>query len=144
MPDIPEIEVRKKLWNVDLIVAEIKDFPQTYDTILGEHYKVPTLQFMVRKKLNVLNKYGTVLRSTIPGQRFKRYLYYCSPKKYHIVVEGTRMGSDIYVFFDYEEIGKHSKKFYIKIEECWKLKEPYWEKESETKILFQGNILKWI
>ena len=141
---VEEMEIRKKLWNIDLVVAEIKDFPQTYDTILGEHHIVPTLQFMVRKKMNILNRAGTVLRATIPGQRFNRYIFYCSPKKYHIVVEGNRLGSEVYVFFDYEEIGEKSKKFYIKAEECWKLKEPYWEKEPEPKVIFQGNILKWI
>lgn len=139
-----EDEIRRKIWNVQMIIDEIKSFPQTYDTLLGSHFMNPTLQFMARKKMNRLNKDGLVMRTTIPGIRFNRYMFYTTPKLYHIIVEAGRMGSNVFVFFDYEELGKKEKKFYIKADECWKLDEPYWKKEQEPKIFFEGNILKWI
>ena len=46
-------EIREKMWNIDAVVDDIKKFPQTYDTMLGEERKNGTLQFILRRKLNI-------------------------------------------------------------------------------------------
>jgi len=132
-------EIREKVWNIMLVVQEIKDFPQTYNTILGKDRKDGTLQTILRRKLNKLCKEGTICRTTIPGTRFGKTVFYCLPKKYHILIEATRIGSSVYCFFDFEKLGR----YYVKISPYWKLEKGNWNKKDE-KIIFEGNVLKWI
>ena len=51
-------EIKNKVHNIDLVVEEIKKFPQTYDSILGEHKGNGTLKFILRRKLGNLFKIG--------------------------------------------------------------------------------------
>jgi len=132
-------EIRNKLWNIDLVVKEIKQIPQTYDTILQEAINDGTCQTILRRKLNNLCKIGAVCKASIPGTRFGKAIFYSFPKKYHILVEASRTGSSVYYFFNYEKISK----FYIVVPKCWNLKGKDWIPRYNKKF-FDGNILKWI
>lgn len=131
--------IREKLYNIQLVIDEIHKFPQTYDTILGDAKKDGTCQLLLRRKLNRVCKDGEIYKTAIPGTRFGQAIFYFIPKKYHILFEGGRTGTKTFVFFKYKNYGK----YYIKMKPYWILKEKQWIKEKE-KIIFEGNVLKWI
>lgn len=131
--------IKNKVWNIDVVVEEIKNFPQTYDTILQHENSNGTLQTILRRKLNRLCMAGIICKTNIPGTRFGKAIFYCIPKEYHILVEAGRIGSEVYCFFKYEKISK----FYIKLSEYWALRGGLWIKETD-KTVFQGNVLKWL
>jgi len=133
-------EIKNKLYNIDIVVDEIRNFPQTYKTILKEKCTDGTCNIILRRKLSNLIKDGTVCKTNIPGTRFGKVIYYALPKKYYILIESERLGSNVFVFFNYE----HSGKFYIIVEEYWKLEHGCWVKYNEKKSFFQGKVLKWI
>ena len=133
-------DVQEKLWNIDLLVDDIKKFPQTYKTILKDCYKDGTCQTILRRKLNKLFKDGDICKSSIPGTRFGEAIIYVIPKKYHILVEAGRLGSRVYCFFEYEKMSR----YYIKVIECWELKGKMWKKLSKERTFFEGNILKFL
>ena len=132
--------VEEKLNNVDLIVEELKTQPQTYNTILKELVYNTTCQFKVRKKLNRLYKTGVIFKTAIPGTRFGQAILYLEPRKYKIIVESVRTGVEVYYFFKFERRGR----YYIKLEEYWKLDGVDWVKGEKEKILFEGHILRFI
>ena len=133
--------IRKKLWDINLVVEEIKAFPQTYKTVLQELYNDGTCQTILRRKLNKLFKAGTICKSSIPGTRFGQAIFYAIPKKYHILIESDRISAcKVYCFFTYEKMSR----YYIKVKECWVLKKSKWEKIKKEKTFFDGNTLKWI
>jgi len=134
-------DIQKKLWDISLLVEEIKEFPQTYKTILKDCYGDGTCQTILRRKLNKLFKEGTVCKLSIPGTRFGEVLVYIIPKKYNILIESSRIGgSKVYCFFEYETLSR----FYINVKECWELKGAKWKKLSKERIFFEGNTLKWL
>lgn len=132
-------EIRKKLWDICLVVDDIKEFPQTYGTILKTLYNNGTCQIILRRKLSSLCKEGTLFKTTIPGTRFGKVIFYTMPKKYHLLVEGDRIGSHVYCFFKFKKVSK----YYINIAEYWILKNDCWIKKKDRTI-FEGNVLKWI
>ena len=132
-------EIRKKIHDISLVVKEIKEFPQTYNTILKEACKDGTCQYLLRKKLNKLCKAGVVCKTSIPGTRFGKAIFYFIPKKYFILVEADRIGSNVYCFFEYKKFSR----YHIKVNIHWELIHGFWKKKKE-KIIFSGNILKWI
>lgn len=136
---VPKDDVRKKLWQIDLVVEEIKLFPQTYKSILGGMSKDGTCQLILRRKLNILCKEGVIFKTSIPGTRFGQAIFYTEPKEYTILIEAGRAGSLVYCFFKSEQKGK----FYLKISPCWLLISNIWEKIDE-KTIFEGNVLKII
>jgi len=129
----------KKIYEIRLVLEEIKKFPQTYNTILGEKYNDKTLQVILRRKLNKLVKEGDVCCSGIPGTRFGKKIFYYIPKKYFILIEAGRIGSNVYVFFNYKRIGR----FYLGLDVFWELKNGMWFKNQNKKI-FEGNVLRWL
>jgi len=132
-------EIREKIYDISLVVKDIKKFPQTYNTILQECKSDGTCQYLLRKKLNKLCKEGVICKTSIPGTRFGKAIFYFMPKQYHILVEADRIGSHVYCFFKYENFSR----FHIKVNEYWKLIGGYWVKKKD-RIVFSGNILKWI
>jgi hypothetical protein len=132
--------IKEKLWNIELVVEEIKKFPQTYKTILGEYYKDGTCQLILRRKINTLCKEGTICKTTIPGTRFGQVILYTLPKTYYIIVESGRLSNNVYCFFDYKKVSR----FYISISKCWKLDGIKWNEVNNETILFEGNVLKFI
>jgi len=133
-------DIQDKLWNIELLIDDIKKFPQTYKTILGSDAK-NTHQTILRRKINKLCKHGDVCKTTIPGTRFGKAILYCLPKDYHILIMANRTGSSVvYVFFDYKKISK----YYIKVQTCWVLSNYQWLKIDEEKMFFEGNALKFI
>ena len=46
--------IQQKIWNIEIIVEEIKEVPQTYKTILKSLYFDMTSQVLLRRKLNKL------------------------------------------------------------------------------------------
>lgn len=132
-------DIREKLWNIDMVVDDIKKFPQTYNTILGELKDDGTCQQVLRRKMSNLCKNGMVCKAMIPGTRFGKIIFYVLPKDYHILVEGTRMGSVVYCFFKFEKLNNA----YIFVNNLWALKNSEWVKIKNKKF-FDGNVLKWI
>jgi hypothetical protein len=132
--------VQEKLYNTDLIVEELKSAPQTYATILKEEVYNATYQFSLRRKVNRLCKDGLIFKTTIPGTRFGQAILYIEPKGYRIVVEASRIGVNVYYFFNYERMGK----FYIKLLKYWELSGVNWVEKNNEKMLFEGSILKFI
>jgi len=132
-------DVQEKVWNIELVVEDIKKFPQTYNTILGDEYKNNTFQTIIRRKLNKLCKSGEIFKTNIPGTRFGKLIFYHEPKDYHLLFEAGRVGSSVYCFFNYQKKGK----FYIQIEEYWILKGGNWI-PGKDKVIFGGNVLKWL
>ena len=76
-------------------------------------------------------KQGKILKSNIPGTRFGECIFYSIPKKYTIVIESGRAGSNVYCFFGHKKISK----FHIETTDCYKLDGYYWL-EEKNKILF--------
>lgn len=132
--------VAEKVYNIDLVVEEIKHHPHTYNTILKEEVLNPTFQFNLRRKINNLCKRGTIFKCIIPGTRFGQVLLYIEPRQYKMLVEATRMGINVYYFFEYEQTGK----MYIKLKKYWKLNNTEWVEINEEKEFFEGHILKFI
>jgi hypothetical protein len=133
-------DVEKKLWNIGLIIEEIEKFPQTYETILKEHRHNGTYQTILRRKLNNLCRDGHICKTSIPGTRFGKAVYYVIPKNYYFLVEGTRTGTTAYAFFEFEKRGKS----YMVVENCWRLAKTEWIKCEEKKVFFDGDVLKFI
>lgn len=133
------LDIKEKIWNIEMVVEDIKQMPQTYNTILKEYCTSGTCQTILRRKLNKLCKEGLVRKTVIPGTRFGQVVFYCEGKKYYILVDSERTGSAVYCFFDYEKRGQ----YYIKVSQCWKLVRNRWEKEID-KVFFEGNVLKFI
>jgi hypothetical protein len=133
-------EIQQKVWNINIVVEELKLFPHTYGTILQNEFENCTYQIILRRKLNALCKDGIILKAVIPGTRFSRLIFYIMPKKYYILVENTRFGSDVYVFYEYNEISDN----HIEVDKCWKLDKNKWEEINGKRIFYEGHILKWI
>lgn len=132
--------IQNKIWNIELVVEEIKKFPQTYGTILGCRLGDGTCELIVRRKLNILCKDGTICKAYIPGTRFSRMIFYYIPKDYTIMIESTRMGSDVYAFYHFEKMGQH----HILVKEYWQLMKDKWEHKIEERLFYEGHIIKWI
>jgi len=132
-------DIQEKVWNIELVVKDIKQIPQTYDTILQDEYDNKTMQVILRRKINNLCKAGTICKATIPGTRFGKVIFYVIPKKYYILIEAGRIASQVYYFYEYEKVSK----YYILVKECWRLKDGRWQKCYDKKF-FDGNVLKWI
>ena len=133
-----EEEIQRKVWNIDLVVEDIKKFPQSYGTILGGKVENKTITTILRKKVSRLCSHGILCKTSIGGTVFGRAIFFTIPKKYHIVIEAGRMGSKAFCFFKC----KRDKK-YIIVEECWELDEYKWNNIGK-KVFFEGNILKWV
>ena len=134
------MEISEKVYDIDLVIDEVKEFPQTYNSILGKEKGNKTFHVIIRRKLNKCVKRGEVCKTDIPGTRFGKAIFYYIPKKYHILVESDRIGSNVYVFFKYKKLNK----FYIQLSEYWELKSGFWKKRNNKKDIFQGKVLKWI
>lgn len=132
-------DIKNKIWNIELVVQEIKSFPQTYKTILAEECGNGTCQIVLRRKLNSLVKDGTICKTSIPGTRFGKAIFYTIPKPYEIIVKAGRTGSTVYCFFKYKKQGT----YYIILDECWGLEKGEWKKKNNVSI-FGGSILLWI
>jgi len=132
--------IAEKIYNIDLVVEDIKKAPQTYNTILKEEVYNATFQFSLRRKINKLCQQGIIMKTTIPGTRFGQVLLYVEPRTYKMIVENTRVGVSVYYFFTYEKINK----FYIKLMQYWELDGVNWIERNEEKTLFEGKILKFI
>lgn len=128
---------REKLWDVDRLINDIKSVPQTYDTILGDLKSDRTCQRIVRRKLNNSCKFGKLCKTTIPGTRFGKVLFYTVPKDYSILIYSTRFGSDVYYFYDFEMLGNTR----IFVGKCWLLDGDKWV-ESRSLEFNQGSVLK--
>lgn len=136
---VHEDVIKNKVYNIELVVEEIKKFPQTYNTILREFSCNGTIQFILRRKLIKLCKDGTICKGAIPGTRFGMAIFYTVPKEYNILVEASRTGISVYCFFKYKRIDK----FFIKSKDCWLLINDHWAKCRNPKTFFEGNVLRW-
>jgi len=132
-------EIRHKVHNIDLVIDDIKKFPQTYNTILQELKTDGTCQTILRRKLNRSCKDGSICKTSIPGTRFGKVIFFCVPKDYYILIEAGRMGSVVYCFFGYVKINR----YWIQLNDYWILEDGFWIKNN-IKMIFEGNVLKWI
>lgn len=130
---------REKVYNVDLIIEDLKIHPHTYGTILtDEEVFNATMQFLLRKKVNRLCKEGRIFKTTIPGTRYGQVILYIEPREYKILVESSRMGVNVYYFYKFDK----PNKMYMRVEKCWILMGTFWKEVNEEKIFFEGHILK--
>lgn len=134
------VSIKEKLWNIELVINDIKKFPQTYCTILGDLVHDGTCQTILRRKLNKQQKYGKICKTNIPGTRFGKCIFYAFDKKYHIIVEANRIENQVYVFFEYKKIST----FYIRLNKYWMLKNDKWKQFTKECIIFEGNVLRFI
>ena len=132
-------DIKNKIYNIELVLEDIKKSPQTYKTILGPCAADGTCQFILRRKINNLLKQGRVFKTNIPGTRFGKAIFYIEPKPYHILVEASRLGSDVYYFYKYEKVSK----YYIRLGTYYKLEGGVWVEQNDRTI-FEGNVLKFI
>jgi len=132
-------DIREKIWNIQIVIDELVDFPQTYESILQDLKNDGTCQMILRRKLNTAVKDGLICKTTIPGTRYGKVIFYVIEKKYHIVVESTRFGSDVFCFADFKKLNN----FVIEVQKIWKLNGDEWKKMYGKKFV-EGNILKWI
>ena len=131
---------REKVYNPDFILEDLKVHPHTYATILtDEEVYSATLQFILRRKLNKLCKAGIIFKTTIPGTRYGQVLLYIEPRPYKIIVEGSRIGVNVYYYIDAEHTS-----MYIKVLKYWKLENTKWVEKNEERTFFEGHILKII
>ena len=133
-----EYELKKKIWNIELIVRDIKKFPQSYGTILGRKVENKTITTILRRKISLLCSRGVLCKTSVVGTVFGKAIFFTIPKKYHILIEAGRMGSKAFCFFKYNKDKK-----YIIVEECWELGDYTWDNIGK-KVFFEGNILKWV
>ncbi len=133
-------KIKEKIWNINLLVNEIKEFPQTYKTILKSEYGNGTCQLILRRKINKLCKRGVICKTTIPGTRFGQVILYTIPKKYTVIVEAGRLKNKVYCFFEFDKLSN----YYIRLNEYWILNKFDWNKKNKEKIIFQGNVLMMI
>ena len=133
-------EIEEKVYDVSIIVKELDDFPHCYNTILVNLFKNGTLQYILRRKLSKLVKQRIIKKCTIPGTRCGKCMYYAVNKKYYIMVCQTRVGVDVFYFFDFKKLSKH----YMKVEEYWILEKLRWKKMTEPKIFFEGDALLFL
>lgn len=127
-----------KIYNVGIIVSELSHWPHTYETILqGEDN--PTRQFILRRKLNNLCKQGIIFKTSIPGTRFGKCLFYMIPKNYHILVEAGRMGSEVYYFNHFKKVDK----LHLKVEKCFLLDGSNWIRKY-NKVFNEGKNLLFL
>ena len=134
------MNIREKLYNIEMIVDEIKTFPQTYDTILKDACEDGTCQFILRRKLNNLCKQGVICKAVIPGTRYGKVIFFTMDKRHNILVESVRIGVNVYCFLDFVR----ENKWIIKIDDYWELKKNGWVQKNMEKRIFDGDVLKWI
>jgi len=131
--------IKNKIYNIHLIVDDIKKFPQTYSTILQCKISNSTLGTILRRKLNKLVKEGFVCKTTIPGTRFGKVIFYHEDKDYNILCDSDRVhGSKTYCFFNYTKRGR----YYLIVKNYWELIDDVWI-PNKNKEFFEGNILKF-
>ena len=130
---------REELWDISGIVESLKQFPQTYKSILGDSYSDGTSQLLLRRKLNCLVKDGNIFKTSIPGTRFGISLFYVSPKDYYILVESARTGVNIFCFKEFKKEGV----YWISTKEAWKLYNNNWCK-CYNKKFFDGKVLLFL
>lgn len=133
------VTVEEKIYNIDLLVAELHEHPHTYETILEEKCSNKTCEFVLRRKLNNLCKDGTVSKANIPGTRFGKAIFFVNPKVYYILVESSRLGSIIYYFETYKKLSN----FQIELNEYYELIGVEWKKKH-NKIVNNGNVLMFL
>jgi len=131
--------IQEKVWNIHIVVEEIRQAPQTYETILKSELKRGALLNVLSRKLGKLVKDGVICKTTIPATRYSRIIYFIIPKKYFILFETSRFGCTVYYFYNYEK----KQKFYITVGTYYELEHDRWE-EKYGKSFFEGNVLKMI
>lgn len=131
--------IAAKVYDISLIIADLKLAPQTYETILKNELKNGTLLTILRRKLSVLVKHGIIRKTVIPATRYSRIIYYCLNKPYTILFESSRMGCNVFYFDKYTRVNK----FEITTELCYQLSHSSWV-EVYGKRFFEGNVLMMI
>lgn len=127
-----------KVYQIELVVAELQHLPHTYETILsGDTSK--TKNFILRRKLNNLCKQGIICKSNIPGTRFGKCIFYLSEKKYYILVEAGRMKSEVFFFYKFKKLDKD----HIKVDDYFYLDGNKWIRKH-TKVFFGGRSLLFL
>ena len=132
-------KIRERVWDIELALEEIKKRPHTYNTLLEDEQDNKTHHTILRRKLNRECRIGKVFKTSIPGTRFGKAIFYVEPKDYYILVESKRTGSAVFYFFEFEKLSN----FYIEVKKCWELKKGFWVPKGE-KSFFEGNVLMFI
>lgn len=124
--------------DISIVLNELSQMPHTYETILGKN-ATPTNNFIIRRKLNNLCKLGVIFKSSIPGTRFGKCIFYCLPKKYYILVEAERLGSNVYYFSKFKKLDR----LHLKAELYFYLDKTNWV-QRQNKIFDEGKTLLFV
>lgn len=130
-------QVEDKVYNIDLLVEDMKILPHTYNTILETDVCLNiTILTILRRKLNKLCNQGFIYKTAIPGTRSGKILFFHPKKEYKIYIVSERTGSDVYVSKEHEIIEKQ----WIRFSECKILSKTKWiEKKNVT--IYESRIL---
>jgi hypothetical protein len=132
------MNIREKIWNIDLVLEDIKKEPQTYETILKNETS-STLNSLLRKKLNKLCAEGKLCKAIIPATRMGKVIFFVLPKDYYILMLIDRFGVEVWYFKEY----KKENKLMISVPEGFKLRGSMWEQQYDLKF-FEGKVVKFI
>lgn len=132
------MNIREKIWNIEVVLDEIKKEPQTYETILKNETS-STLNMLLRKKLNKLCSEGKLCKAIIPATRMGKVIFFVLPKDYYILMMIDRLGVEVYYFKKYVQ----ENKLIISVPEGFKLRGSMWEQQYDLKF-FEGKVVKFI
>lgn len=132
------MNLREKIWDIDIILEEIKQQPQTYETIL-KNEATETLKSLLRKKLNKLCAEGKLCKAIIPATRMGKVIFFVLPKDYYILMLLDRMGIDVWYFKKY----KKENRLIISVPEGFRLRGAMWEQQNNLTF-FQGKVVKFL
>lgn len=133
------IDPAQKAYNIGIVLEELKQLPQTYDSILKYKKKERTLQVIITRKLNTLCYDGMINKTIIPQTRFGKVMFYVPDKDYNIVFISNRPNVETYCFKEYKKIDKMT----IKVDKHFILIGDTWEERGEI-ILNLDKVLKWV
>ena len=134
-----KLDPRDKVYNIIILINELKYQPHTYGTILQEFSDCKTLNRVLRRKLKPYHQRGKILKCHIPGKGLGEVLYYHELRDYHILFTSDRLGIKVYYFDDYKKISRNI----IELKTYYLLKNNEWKYHMKSKRIFSGDVLKW-
>ena len=134
-------EIEECISDTEILSRKLEDMPHTYKTLLGDFAEDKTMQFKIRRKMNNHVRYGFICKSNIPGTRFGQVIFYTIPKKYHILVVASRIGSEVFCVKNHECLDDIKS---IKLLDYYKLNSNKWDRHEDDIVVFTGKVLLWI
>lgn len=119
--------------DMDRIVKDLKQRPQTYTTLLGQIWHNCTQQTKIRRKLTKLCNEGVLYRTLLS---FNKLLFYHPEKTYTLFFEQHELKVVTYYAYEYTE-----DPLYVHVRAPYKLCETSWEQIGDI-VLDKEKLLK--